>query len=123
MQVTARPVISGVHRARRSLASTVGSVTRGVSTAWRGERSPVRSLGAGGARSSVESFWSANTVKPLRLWTARASRRQLEWRLEQYPLFREFSDLWGDHNGEGVLDYGCGMHAGIGGIYRLRRGD
>ena len=27
---------------------------------------------------------------------------------EQYPLFREFSGLWGDHDGEVLVDYGCG---------------
>ena len=37
-----------------------------------------------------------------------ASEEQLAWRFDQYPLFEEFSGLWGDHDGEVVLDYGCG---------------
>ena len=32
----------------------------------------------------------------------------LEWRFDQYPLFREFSGLWGEHDGQVILDYGCG---------------
>ena len=40
--------------------------------------------------------------------SAQASEEYLEWRFTQYPLFREFTDLWGDHDGEVVLDYGCG---------------
>ena len=27
---------------------------------------------------------------------------------DDYPLFREFAHPWGDHDGEVVLDYGCG---------------
>jgi ubiquinone/menaquinone biosynthesis C-methylase UbiE len=42
------------------------------------------------------------------MWTERGSVRQLEQRFRQYPLFREFSGLWGDHAGETILDYGCG---------------
>jgi len=56
----------------------------------------------------------ANTVKPLRLWTARALRRQLEWRLAQS------SALLFDKAGYPKHD---GMYAGIGGTYRQRRGD
>ena len=40
--------------------------------------------------------------------TAEDSEANLEWRFSQYPLFREFSGLWGDHQGETLLDYGCG---------------
>ncbi len=38
----------------------------------------------------------------------RDSERYLEWRFAEYPLFREFTGLWGDHAGQVVLDYGCG---------------
>ena len=38
----------------------------------------------------------------------RRSKRYLEWRFAEYPLFREFTGLWGEHDGEVVLDYGCG---------------
>jgi len=40
--------------------------------------------------------------------TARQSSRHLDWRFAQYPLLREFSGLYGDHDGEAVLDLGCG---------------
>ena len=38
----------------------------------------------------------------------RASERNLQWRFDQYPLFREFSGLWGHHDDQVILDYGCG---------------
>ena len=40
--------------------------------------------------------------------SAEESASYLEWRFGEYPLFREFSGLWGDHDGQVVLDYGCG---------------
>jgi SAM-dependent methyltransferase len=97
-----------LHRAQESLASVAGGLTRKASVAWRGERPAVRTHERAETKTPVETFWGANTVKPLSLWTARSSRKQLEWRFEQYPLFREFSGLWGEHDGEVVLDYGCG---------------
>jgi SAM-dependent methyltransferase len=39
---------------------------------------------------------------------AAASEEYLEWRFDEYPLFRELAGLWGDHSGERILDYGCG---------------
>jgi SAM-dependent methyltransferase len=47
-------------------------------------------------------------VRADRFRSKRASERNLEWRFSRYPLFREFSGLWGDHDGQVVLDYGCG---------------
>ena len=31
-----------------------------------------------------------------------------EWRFQQYPMFRELTGLWGNHDGQTVLDFGCG---------------
>lgn len=59
-------------------------------------------------RSAVERYWSRHTVRAKRFRTRRSSRRNLEWRFSEYPLFRELSGLYGDHEGEVVLDYGCG---------------
>jgi SAM-dependent methyltransferase len=36
------------------------------------------------------------------------SRKYLEWRFSEYPLFREFMQLYSDHSDEVILDYGCG---------------
>jgi SAM-dependent methyltransferase len=73
----------------------------------RGQRAPIRSA-TGQELTPVESYWTGHTVNTLNFWTRAASKRQLEWRFAQYPLFREFSGLWGEHDGEVVLDYGCG---------------
>jgi ubiquinone/menaquinone biosynthesis C-methylase UbiE len=56
----------------------------------------------------VERFWSRHTVKWIPFENEAESARYLEWRFEQYPLFRELMDLWGSHDGETILDYGCG---------------
>jgi SAM-dependent methyltransferase len=58
--------------------------------------------------TEVEDYWEGHTVNSTPFATRRASARYLEWRFEEYPLFREFSGLWDDHDGEVVLDYGCG---------------
>jgi len=58
--------------------------------------------------TAVDSFWTEHTVNSTPFATARKSARYLDWRFEEYPLFREFSGLWGDRAGETVLDYGCG---------------
>ena len=58
--------------------------------------------------TAVDSYWTRHTVNSKPFASADASARYLEWRFEEYPLFREFSGLWGDHAGETVLDYGCG---------------
>jgi SAM-dependent methyltransferase len=63
---------------------------------------------AGDGANPVERYWTRHTVRANRFSTARASERYLEWRFREYPLFREFSGLWGDHGGEVILDYGCG---------------
>lgn len=58
--------------------------------------------------TAVDSYWTEHTVNSTPFAMAEESARYLEWRFEEYPLFREFSGLWGDHAGETVLDYGCG---------------
>jgi ubiquinone/menaquinone biosynthesis C-methylase UbiE len=56
----------------------------------------------------VDDYWTGHLVHSTPFLTARQSARYLDWRFDQYPLFREFSGLYGDHDGEAVLDYGCG---------------
>jgi SAM-dependent methyltransferase len=59
-------------------------------------------------RTAVDEYWTRHTVNSTPFKSADASERYLEWRFDEYPLFRELSGLWGDHSGETVLDYGCG---------------
>jgi SAM-dependent methyltransferase len=62
----------------------------------------------GATATATDRYWSRHTVRADRFRTRLASRRNLEWRFAQYPLFRELSGLWGSHDGAVVLDYGCG---------------
>lgn len=56
----------------------------------------------------VERYWSRHTVNSTPFEAAADSLAYLEWRFDQYPLFRELMDLWGSHDGETIVDYGCG---------------
>ena len=58
--------------------------------------------------TAVDQYWSRHTVRAQRFRSRRASERNLEWRFAEYPLFREFSALWGEHDDDVILDYGCG---------------
>jgi ubiquinone/menaquinone biosynthesis C-methylase UbiE len=58
--------------------------------------------------TEVARFWTGHTVNSRPFISARQSARYLEWRFRQYPRFRELSGLYGTHDGETVLDYGCG---------------
>ena len=96
------------HYGRRAL----GVLLRPVNALQRGERPQVRWLG-GREPTGVDTYWSEHTVSPVDLppakgWTRGMSERQLEWRFQQYPMFRELTGLWGDHDGQTVLDFGCG---------------
>ena len=56
----------------------------------------------------VELYWGAHTVHSRPFITTSQSEKYLEWRFSVYPLFREFMQLYGDHEDETILDYGCG---------------
>jgi SAM-dependent methyltransferase len=58
--------------------------------------------------TAVDQYWTEHTVRAQRFHSRRASERNLQWRFQQYPLFREFSGLWGEHDDQVILDYGCG---------------
>lgn len=61
--------------------------------------------------SPVDLFWGEHTVigpKLSHIRTAKESEAYLKWRNSLYPLCQEFLELWGDHEGQTVLDFGCG---------------
>ncbi len=60
------------------------------------------------ASTVVDSYWGCHTVNSTPFKTPKASLNYLEWRFEEYPLFRELMELWGNHTGQVILDYGCG---------------
>jgi ubiquinone/menaquinone biosynthesis C-methylase UbiE len=79
--------------------------SRRAAPAWPGP--PIRAADEAEA-TSVQEYWTVHTVNSTRFRNARDSERYLERRARQYPLFREYMDVPGDHAGEVVLDYGCG---------------
>jgi ubiquinone/menaquinone biosynthesis C-methylase UbiE len=58
--------------------------------------------------SVVDQYWSQHVVCSTIFQTPKQSEEHLEWRFQTYPLFKELSGLYGLHEGEIVLDYGCG---------------
>jgi SAM-dependent methyltransferase len=71
-----------------------------------GPRPEIRSVDADHNR--VDDYWTGHLVNDAPFLTARQSSRYLDWRFAEYPLFAELSGLYGHHDGEVVLDYGCG---------------
>jgi ubiquinone/menaquinone biosynthesis C-methylase UbiE len=67
---------------------------------------PIKTLTA--KTTPVDNYWGDHTVNSNPFKTQKESLDYLEWRFEEYPLFRELMGLWGDHSNEVVLDYGCG---------------
>ena len=64
--------------------------------------------GSAAISGRVDAYWNRHTVNSTPFTSAAESEHYLEWRFDQYPLFREFMDLWGKHDDEVLLDYGCG---------------
>lgn len=58
--------------------------------------------------TSVDDYWNQHTVHTRPFVSARESAQYLRKRNSEYPMFPELMDLYGDHKGEVVLDYGCG---------------
>lgn len=71
-----------------------------------GPQAPITSVD--GAPTEVDRYWTGHTVNSSPFLTAGQSIAYLEWRFKEYPLFREFSGLYGSHDGEVVVDYGSG---------------
>jgi ubiquinone/menaquinone biosynthesis C-methylase UbiE len=58
--------------------------------------------------TAVDAYWDNHTVNSTPFESVQKSLDYLEWRFEEYPLRRELTGLWGQHDGEIILDYGCG---------------
>lgn len=59
-------------------------------------------------KTDVEHYWNIHTVNSEPFRSAADSLDYLEWRSMEYPKFHELMELWGSHDHEVVLDYGCG---------------
>jgi ubiquinone/menaquinone biosynthesis C-methylase UbiE len=68
---------------------------------------PIKEVESAG-RNSVDNYWSRHTVNSQPFKSAAESEKYLEWRASVYPKFPELMQLYGNHDGEVVLDYGCG---------------
>jgi SAM-dependent methyltransferase len=88
-------------------ASGGDGVRRLLSLPARGAKTAIRHSTTGD-RTAVDQYWTEHTVAAKRFGSAKDSEAFLEWRFDQYPLFREFTGLWGEHDDEVILDYGCG---------------
>jgi SAM-dependent methyltransferase len=77
-------------------------------TAVRPRSSPPIRSSTAGVGTDVDRYWTDHLVHSEPFKSVADSERYLAWRFEEYPLFREFSGLYGEHPGKVVLDYGCG---------------
>lgn len=59
-------------------------------------------------RTTVDEYWNKHALHERPFVSARESEKYLHWRNAQYPMFPELMDLYGDHAGDVLLDYGCG---------------
>jgi len=59
-------------------------------------------------RTPVDRYWGEFTVRSTPFTSAKESLDYLQWRSSVYPLFSEYMGIYGDHESEVVLDYGCG---------------
>jgi SAM-dependent methyltransferase len=90
------------------------SIRRSCSLRWTGSITDVDAgFGNGTANLSrhetdVERYWNVHTVNSEPFQSAAESLKYLEWRSREYPKFHELMDLWGSHDHEVLLDYGCG---------------
>jgi len=58
--------------------------------------------------TAVDAFWSQETVYVPQFQSAIQSWLNLQWRFRIHPKFKELTGLYGPHEGEVILDYGCG---------------
>lgn len=94
---------------------------------WLGIKEPLdrvaRIQRSGVPSTRVDYYWNEHTVNSEPFASPEASLAYLEWRFEQYPLFRQFMELYGDHKGKTVLDYGCGPGNDLVGFLLQSRAD
>lgn len=68
----------------------------------------VKNFSNGKDLTSIDQYWNSYTVYAPQFYAALQSTRNLRWRFEIHPLFKELSGLYGIHDGETILDFGCG---------------
>lgn len=58
--------------------------------------------------SPVDHYWTKHLVRSTKIKSASMSKKILARRFRQYPKFQELMELYGSHQQETILDYGCG---------------
>lgn len=73
-------------------------------------RAPEIKIQDGPGATTVDDYWNQHTVhyNQERFVSAKESESYIRRRNSEYPLFAELMDLYVDHSGQILLDYGCG---------------
>jgi SAM-dependent methyltransferase len=75
----------------------------------KGYRPPIRRVEPGSSKlTPVDLYWERHTVRAPAIRTAAQSEQYLAWRFKRYPLFQQLAGLYGTHDDQVILDYGCG---------------
>jgi ubiquinone/menaquinone biosynthesis C-methylase UbiE len=59
-------------------------------------------------KTQPEEFWSQYTVNETNFTSIKQSLHYLDWRFKEYNQAKEFMEMYGIHDNEIILDYGCG---------------
>ena len=96
----------------------VGFGVRTAVDAWVRERFRRRVAASGqaptvvragdGEATAVDEYWNRHALHKHAFLSASESEAYLRRRNSDYPLFTELMELYVDHTGETILDYGCG---------------
>lgn len=69
----------------------------------------IRLLSNGNVKNTcTEKFWSEYTVNETNFTSIKESLYYLEWRFKEYNQAKQFMEMYGTHNNEIIIDYGCG---------------
>lgn len=79
-----------------------------VSSEMAAEARPVIKEMARVPPTAVDRYWGEHLVCSALFQTAEDSADGLQSRFQAYPLFRELTGLYGLHDAQTILDYGCG---------------
>lgn len=99
---------------RRGARQAVGAAARGLervegAVAGIGDPEAIPLVLAPSLRpTAVDSYWGEHTVHSTPFRSARASLAYLRRRSREYPLFEQLMELYGNHEHDTVVDYGCG---------------
>jgi len=59
-------------------------------------------------RNEVETHWSRHTIKNWHIHNKSTSLNYIKEMDLMYPYYFDYCNLYGDHTGESIMDYGCG---------------